>query len=128
MQPKLSRRKIARYAADAIVDHGLDAGLLETVAAYLVDTRRVRETELVVRAIQQELVDRGVTIAEVTSAYPLDQQLRERIQRLVGTDRVYLREIVDPSVLGGVRIDTPGRRLDATIRHRLTALRALTHE
>lgn len=125
MQAKLSRRKLARYIADQIARHGVSTELLDELAAYLIDTRRERETELVVRMIEQELADRGIVIAEVTSAHPLDETMKERIEQLLDTKTLYLREKIDSGVLGGIRIDTPGKRLDATLAHKITALRAL---
>ena len=35
---------------------------------------------------------------------------------------VQLRQVVDPSVIGGVKIALPGQHYDGTIQHKLTAL------
>ena len=62
-------------------------------------------------------------MARVTTAHPLTDALRREISKLVGGDKVHLDEIVDSTVIGGVRIDTPGKSLDATIERKLLALR-----
>lgn len=123
MAQKISRRKIANYVADGIV-HGEEVSkLLRQAAAYLIDSKRTREADLLTRAIEDALEERGTIIATVTTARSLDDKLRNAISALVDAKTVVLREIVDPTVLGGANIETPSSRLDATIKHKLTVLR-----
>lgn len=122
MADKLSRRKIAKYVADRADSSKSLADALQHVAAYLVDERRVREMNLVVRAIEDELAARGTVIATVTTARPLDAALRKSVETLINAKKLSIREDVDPTVIGGVRIETPGSKLDATIQTKLLAL------
>jgi F0F1-type ATP synthase delta subunit len=46
-----------------------------------------------------------------------------RIKELVGANSIALRETVDPTVIGGVRVKTPESTLDATIINKLHALK-----
>jgi F-type H+-transporting ATPase subunit delta len=124
MAMRLSRRKIATYAADRLLDGASKKEVLRSVAAYLVETRRTREQILVVREIEDVLALRGYVVADVTSAHPLSEALKSQIKELVKADTLQLRELVDPTVLGGMKIDVPGKRFDGTIRRKLTALRA----
>ena len=124
MALRLSRRKIATYAADQLLAGSPTRTVLRSVAAYLVEARRTRELALLVRDIEDVLSERGHVVADVTSAYPLSKSLKAEIKDLVGGDTVQLRESVDPSLLGGMKIDVPGKRFDGTIRRKLTALRA----
>lgn len=123
MAQKISRRKLAGFVADGIIRGDGISALLTPLAAHLIDSRRTREADLVVRAIEDELEARGVTIATVVSARGLDAEMRQAIESLLDADTLKVREIIDPSVLGGVRIDTPSTRLDATIKYRLAVLR-----
>ena len=65
---------------------------------------------------------------EVTavSAVALDEsarsRLQEKLQRVTGKT-ITLTEKVDPSVLGGLRLDLGGTRLDGTVQGRLERLR-----
>ncbi len=120
---KLSRRKLALYVADRVKDGRVAPEVLREVGAYLLDTGRTREITLLARAIEDELAERGTVIATVTSATALDEALRNSVITQVGAKKVVLKEVVDPSVLGGVRIDMPGARLDATLSRKLTMLR-----
>jgi F0F1-type ATP synthase delta subunit len=123
MQQKISRRKLAMYIADSLEKGASLSALLRELAAYLVLTKRTREAELVVRAVEDTLAERGSVIARVTTAHPLDATLRREIEQLVDAKTVHLYEIVDPEVIGGVRIETPGAFLDATLKRKLLALR-----
>lgn len=66
-------------------------------------------------------------ILEVTavSAVALDEsarsRLQEKLQRVTGKT-ITLTEKVDPSVLGGLRLDLGGTRLDGTVQGRLERL------
>lgn len=122
MQGKISRRRLAQYAVDAY-EAGALAAALQEIAAYLIESRRLREAELMVRAIEDELAARGTVIAHVTTARPLPDELQNAITKLVGAKEISLVETVDPDLIGGVRIETPGKLLDATIKRKLLALR-----
>ena len=122
MQGKISRRKLAKYVADA-ADSGALAEALRAVAAYLIESRRLREVELIVRAIEDEFATRGEVIARVESARPLSAELKQSIAELVDAREMHLIETVTPEIIGGVRIETPGNLLDATIQRKLLALR-----
>lgn len=123
MQEKISRRKLAQYVVDASTQKGGLAGAIRDVAAYLIDTRRVREAELVVRAIEDEFAARGTVVAHVATARPLTAELTNAITAIVNAREVHINETVDADLVGGVRIETPGKLLDATIQRKLLALR-----
>ncbi|MGB2787381.1 MAG: F0F1 ATP synthase subunit delta [Candidatus Saccharimonadaceae bacterium] len=121
MPTHLSRRKIADYAADQIAA-GKD--VIRDLAVLLVADGRTREVELLVRDIEAALSVRGIVVATVTSAHSLGEDIKRAIAELVGSEDLKLREKIDDSVIGGLRIDLPGQRLDDTIKHKLAALRA----
>lgn len=124
MAQRVSRRKMADYAADAIVSGQPLKVVLQQLAAYLVTANRTREQELLVRDIETALAMRGLVVADVTSARSLTATLEQDIKKMTGASQVQLRERHDPSVLGGVRIDVAGKRFDGTLRHKLNALKA----
>jgi F-type H+-transporting ATPase subunit delta len=121
MAQRVSRRKLADYTADQLM-----AGkkkVLQEMAAYLIETGREREAELLARDIEFALSERGVTVVRAASAHELTSALRKQIESLVG-GTVHLKETVDPTLLGGVRVDTPGQRFDGTLSHKLAGLKA----
>ncbi len=64
----------------------------------------------------------AVTAVALTSSQ--EERLKEKLHRITGK-QIALEGRVDPSVLGGVRLDYDGQRLDDTVSHRLGALRDL---
>ena len=127
MISRISRRKIASYIAQQLIDGHSQTATIKHLAAFLIDNRRTKEVQLVVRDIEFELQNRGVILAEVTTASALTEATRAEIVKLVGSHadpgKIQLRQFVDPDVIGGVRIDIPGKRLDATIARRLAIFR-----
>lgn len=124
MADRLSRRKIAGLAVDRLLGGNSKKDVVKQVAAYLVTSRRTRELELLVRDIEELLAERGVVVADVTSVRPLTEVIKAEIGALVKADSLQIRESVDETVLGGIRIDFAGKRFDGTIRHKLNALKA----
>ncbi|MBR2188941.1 MAG: ATP synthase F1 subunit delta [Eubacterium sp.] len=64
----------------------------------------------------------GISRAEVVSAVPLSGQQREQMKKKleqISGRKIRLYEKVDPSVMGGVRIELDGRQLDGTVQGRL---------
>jgi len=76
----------------------------------------------------QRLLDsyRGIEQAEVTTAIPLDDEdrrkLEERLEAVVGK-KVVLKPRVDPGVLGGIVARIGGKLLDGSTRSKLVALK-----
>jgi len=121
MPGKLSRRQIAAYVAE---QHLAGVDVTRQVAAYLVDTKRTRELELLVRDVESELLARNVVVANVASARALTDTIKRSVKQFVSDQysgaTVQLRESVDPTLLGGVKIKTPDAEIDRTLRRRLT--------
>lgn len=69
---------------------------------------------------------RGIVVVEVTTAIELNEALRakltEQLSNAIGRP-VSLREKVDGSVLGGIRINVAGRVLDGTVASQLEGVR-----
>ncbi|MCB9819707.1 F0F1 ATP synthase subunit delta [Candidatus Nomurabacteria bacterium] len=124
MADRISRRKIAKYAAAEIAAGNIEA--LDEVAAHLIDTQRSKEAELVARDIEAALAESGEVIATVTTARKLTGESRSAVKsyviRVTGANKVIIRETVDPSVIGGVKIALPGRLLDTTVAAKLEKL------
>ncbi len=121
---KLSRRKIAEtWARELLAGHDIT----QQIAAYLVETRRTSEADLIVRDTESALAAHGVVIADVTSAHDVSAESRQAIEAFLkhakSAQKVALRTTTDASVMGGVRVDTADERLDATLRGRLNQLK-----
>lgn len=122
MHSGISRTKLARYVTDRL--EAAQTDVLRELAAYLVTMGRTREADLIIREITEQFERRGIVSAEVVSAAPIDATLRQSIADMLGAKKMELHETIDESVLGGIRVTTASRELDATIAHRIAKLRA----
>ncbi len=125
----VSRRKLASYVAEQLLAGADQSALLTQVAAYLVERKRVNQAELLVRDIEAYLAnDHGLVLAHVTSARELSDGLIKAIAQFVKQSEkataVEVSTSIDPSLLGGVIIKTPNAELNASVRSKLTALKA----
>lgn len=126
----VSRRKLAKYAAEQILA-GNDA-VLEEIAGLLIYEKHEREVDLLVRDIEAELAERGEVVASVESARVLDDSTRRKIEQFLAAvasgknskPKVSLRESIDPTLIGGFKLQTPTATLDATVLKKLNDLRA----
>ena len=72
--------------------------------------------------------DRGILEVKAITAIALtqdqSQRLSARLAAITGKE-IVLMNVLDPHVLGGVRLDYDGIQVDDTIRHRLDSIRGL---
>lgn len=124
-QARLSRRKVAKLLADELI---VGNDITQKLAAYLIETKRIRELLLYVRDIEAALAERGILLADVASSHQLaadtESTIVDYLKKSLGAKDVYLRLNVDPNLLGGVRIETSDKRLDTTLRNRINQLTA----
>ena len=127
MSGRLSRRSIAAYIASGLISGKSKKTLLEQLAGYLVESKRTKELDLVVRDIECNLSEKGFVNATITSAFDLTTETKNALEVFVKSKtkaiQVSLSSMVDPAVLGGIKIATAGRELDQTVAHQLTVLK-----
>ena len=127
MAKRLSRRHIARYIAEQLVAGASQKKLAQQLAGYLLDTRRTAELPLIIRDIQTNVAAAGYVTGRVSSAHELStatvSALEAFTKQQTGAQHVFLDRSVDASLLGGFKLETPGRVLDETIARKLTVLR-----
>lgn len=121
---RLSRRKLAAFIAGKLVEGTAAEDVIKQAAAYLIETRQTHDVELLVRDIEEVLMEQGIVIADVTAAYPLTEQTKAAIADFLEAKELHVRETVDKTVLGGVRVELPGQRYDGTLRHKIGRLKA----
>ena len=100
--------------------------VLETLAAMQLED----DLDLVAQVAKQykeylDAEDKTVSVT-VTTAVPLDDDLREKVRAKAEADLkapVYLVERVDPSIIGGIMLEARGKRHDASVRAQLANIR-----
>lgn len=125
---KLSRRVLAIYGAEQLLADKNPGKVAKQLASVLVASRRQNQAEQLVDDIAWELEKRGrMANAQVTSARALSETLRKQINAHIKAaakvQQVILNEVVDESVIGGLKIDTAAHSWDKTLRRKLTQIR-----
>ena len=72
--------------------------------------------------------DNGILPVTAVTAIPLTADQKKRLTEKLSTitgKKIELNSRIDPQVLGGMRLDYNGKRLDDTIAHRLDAIRGV---
>ena len=72
--------------------------------------------------------DNGILIVTAVTAVALNkaqtEKLTQKLSRITGKE-IALRNRIDPKILGGMRLDYDGQRLDDTVSHSMDAIRDL---
>ena len=97
--------------------------ILVDVLAVMAERGDVEKVARVVASFEEQLrSELNLNVVEVTTAVPLDDDLRAKITAKLaadfGTD-VVLDEHVDKSILGGIIMSANGRRIDASVTSQL---------
>lgn len=116
-----SRLQVATYVADQL---GRDrAAALRSAAAWLTERGKTRDARYLVRDVAQVLASRGYVFAQVTTAKPLTMGTRRSIEAFLkeatGATEFELEATVEAEMIGGVKIETPGHSLDASVKTKL---------
>jgi F-type H+-transporting ATPase subunit delta len=124
---KLSNRRLARGFVAHLKTGKSPKTLIDMLAAEIVETKQISKVDLIVAEIAHELeVQMSTTNATVYSARQISNALKVEIKNLIkqvsGTDSVVLEEKIEPSLLGGVKIETPEREIDLSIRRKLETI------
>ena len=120
--PFAEKEKVLRRVASGVSGEPLSLALLMIRRGRpgAIDAMVERFGELVRR-------ERGISLAEVRTAQPLDEEQRAAIAERLGSltgDRIEMKETVDESLIGGVSVRIGDRLYDASVRSRLERLRA----
>lgn len=127
---KISRRLVINSLIDMLESGHSEQEVAKTLAAYLIDTRQTRDTELYFRDLELATENRfGRTMAYVTSARKLTPKTRKAVEALLKSARktkeVEMVEAIDRDLLGGIVIKTADAELDGSVRTKLRKLRSI---
>lgn len=123
MSRRVSRKKLAEFIALNLAVDGDYKACLEKVAGYLVENRRTKELNLILDDVAYELQNYGIVNARVSSRNELLDDIRTNIERFIknqtNAKSIILNETIDTSIIGGIKLEIPGKRLDSTINNKL---------
>lgn len=124
---KASRRVLTRYIAEQLQSGKNRQDVIKALAAYIMEHKLHSQIELIVADIAKNLAASGHIEATVTTAHPLDSSLKqaviEYVKSIESATDIQITEQINPKQLGGIVIETPNRRFDASIATKLKRLR-----
>jgi F0F1-type ATP synthase delta subunit len=128
---KQPRHKVAKTIADKTLSKGASQAYAKEVAAYLLAENRVGELESVLRDVQSDWAEAGFVEVIARSAHPLTSDVQDQIMHEAAAlypkaERISITQVEDPEVIGGVRLQLPGKQLDLTIETKLHKFKQLT--
>lgn len=123
----ISRRLLAHSVVDRLVDGEPKHVIVQQLAAYIVQHKLHKQSEMIINDIEAEFAERGTVVARVTSATSLTDALRLQLIDFVKSStevsQVTLEEKINTSILGGVIVQTSDRMFDASIATKLKRLK-----
>jgi F-type H+-transporting ATPase subunit delta len=111
---------------DGLLDGKASKQTIAILGALLAQPRGRRMAELIRYASTIVAEQAGFTVATVTVASPLTATQTARLEKALSAQRdgaVRINQIVDPEILGGLRVQIGDEVIDGTISNRLTDLR-----
>jgi len=120
----ISARQLAEYAVDQIESGVATSNLASKISAFLIQERRTRDWPVVMRAVEEELARRGSSQVVITSAHEVSDQTKKQLATLLEVKSPVFSEVIDPSVIGGVKARSGESEIDLTVRARLNRFKA----
>jgi F0F1-type ATP synthase delta subunit len=125
---RVSRRALARYAADQLLGGASPAELAGRLAASLVESGRAADRQFLLEDIAWELEQRGeLVIGHATTAIPLNKSLeaalKAQLKETTKAREILLEKHIDKAILGGLKLETSNNIWDLSVAHKLAQLR-----
>ncbi len=125
---KITINELAKYAVDQL-ESGIETpALAQQLAAYLLDTRQSKELGKLSRAIEAELNSRGTSQVTITSVHKISETVKQELANLLGAKNPVFTEVLDSSIVGGVKAQSMESEIDLTVRARLNRFKAKVME
>jgi F-type H+-transporting ATPase subunit delta len=127
---KASRTRIASVIADQSLKDGFGKRQATAIAAYLLETGRVNELDPLLRDVQADWARHGFVEAIAVSAHELSDQVRRDVTATVrklypDAKHIEITTKLDPTIVGGIRLEFSSRQLDLSIQHELNKFKSL---
>lgn len=120
----MTRMQVAQYVANHLISGRTQA--MNEAAAWLVSSGKVRQASYLARDVAGIIARSNYLYVVVTTARQLTPEAKVGIEaylkQATGATTIELNEVVDPNIIGGVRIETPTAILDGTVHNKLANL------
>jgi F0F1-type ATP synthase delta subunit len=119
-----TRRQVAGWVAGQLPQQRDQA--TRQAAAWLKDHGRQQETLYLAEDVAAVLAGHGYVYARIhlARAVPaaVKRQLETQLRRQLGAKQLETQYLIDTNLIGGLRVELPGRELDASVQRALHGL------
>jgi F-type H+-transporting ATPase subunit delta len=129
---KVSRTRLAAIIADRTLSTTIsERDLSQEIAAYLLSEGRTGELDSLLRDVMQVRAENGIVEVSAISSHEISAVVRADIEAIVRelqphASSVIISEVLDPSVIGGVKLEFANEQLDLSVRAKLNHFKQLT--
>ena len=125
---KFSRRTLARYCVDQLLDGKAASKIAHELAAVIYESGQTIEPEFLIGDIAYELENRKeLASAKLTTAHEPSQailsEIEKELKQVTGAKEILLETSLDESLIGGIRLETASRVWDYSVARRLSQLK-----
>ena len=133
MSQIVKRSELAEVIAHKTMSITDKDGLAKSVAAYLAEHNEQIDLQSLMRDVMQLRLEMGYVEAKVLSAHELNTEVINDIKTLLSqhfpnAKSIKLDFVVDPKIVGGVKIELPRETLDLSVRYKLNLFKRLVAE
>ncbi len=126
----LTRKELAEVIGEKTMHVQDRQALAASIAAYLTTSGQRVDIDSLLRDVMQYRLERGIVEVVAVSAHPIDENGIQDIRNLLmehfpKATSVIVNNRIDPSVIGGVRIELPQESLDLSIKSKLNTFKRL---
>ena len=116
---KIAVKDLASYIVDSL-DAGVDTSLLsKRIAAFLIEEKRSQDLTKLFRLVSEELSRRGSDQVLLVSARSLNSNIKNELAKLLTANNPVFTEVIDKSVIGGVKARSGELEIDLSLKSRL---------
>jgi F-type H+-transporting ATPase subunit delta len=128
----LPRHQLATILAQQSLQSTSVLQFSQEIAAYLLVENRVGQLDSLLRDIMQYRADHGIVEVLASSAHPLTGLVRADIASQIrrqypSATQIIISEQLDPTIIGGVRLELANEQLDLSVRSKLNHFKQLTN-
>ena len=121
---RISTNELAKYAVDQLESGVESPALARQIAAYMLEERRSRDMPVLMRAIDEELARRGSEQVVITAAHETSDDVKKQLATLLAVKNPVFSEVINPSVIGGVKARSGETQIDLTAKAKLKSFRS----
>ena len=127
----INRQQLAKTIAELTIKEKDLKKLTKEVAAYLLAEHKSAELSSIIRDVIAYRAELGRIEATVVSAHPLTSQIKKDVEKVIlasfpDAKSVTLNETIEPSVVGGMRLEMINLQIDETVQSKLNTLKRRT--